>query len=380
MLKVLYDNQIFSLQRYGGISRCFVELYKHLPESCEAEISVRESNNIYVREFLSINPIGYQFNHFLCKSNFPGKRRLHLWIDALKKHKYYPDYNRNYSIELLKEGCYDVFHPTYFDDYFLPYLNGKPFVLTIHDMIPELFPQYFDRNDFQIIKKRKLAALANAIVVVSENTKRDVIRFLDIPEEKIHVVYHGSSLPSTGVVALYPFPYLLYIGGRKMYKNFVPFVKSMIPFLINHSDIRVVCVGSPFDCDELEFLKNNMVENKFISCMVNDCQLYSLYHHALCFVFPSEYEGFGIPILEAYQADCPVLLNQTSCLPEIAGDGAVYFFLNAEKSNLAKQLEYVFSMSSKDRNALLIKQRNRLARYSWETSAKQMAAIYQSCK
>jgi glycosyltransferase involved in cell wall biosynthesis len=98
----------------------------------------------------------------------------------------------------------------------------------------------------------------------------------------------------------------------------------------------------------------------------------------LGFVYPSEYEGFGIPILEAYQADCPVILNRASCFPEIAGDAALYF---SSEEELTAQIERLLSMSTEDRNALLAKQKERLSRYSWEKSARQMAKIYQSlCK
>ena len=100
------------------------------------------------------------------------------------------------TIEELQKGEYDIFHPTFFDDYFLPYLKGKPFVLTIHDMIPELYPLFFRPDDIHIILKRKLAPLAKAIIAVSENTKQDIVRILGIPEEKIHVVYHGCSFSS----------------------------------------------------------------------------------------------------------------------------------------------------------------------------------------
>ena len=175
MTKVLYDYQIFDWQKYGGISRCFIELYKHMPDSCKATIAVHESENVYARELEWIKPIGYQYNHFICNRHFFGKGHLHLWLDKVKRHKYYPNYNKNYSMDLLKKGDYDVFHPTYYDDYFLPYLNGKPFVLTIHDMIPEQYPQFFSADNFQIVMKRKLATLASVIVAVSENTKRDII-------------------------------------------------------------------------------------------------------------------------------------------------------------------------------------------------------------
>ena len=376
MVKVIYDHQIFIQQQFGGISRCFVELYRHMPESCKATIAVHECENDYARELDGVKPMGYQYDHFITTRHFPGKGHLHLWLDYLKKQKYYPDYNMNYSLYLLKRGKFDVFHPTYFDDYFLPYLNGKPFVLTIHDMIPELYPQYFARDDFQIVMRKKLAPLASAIVAVSENTKQDVIRILGIPEEKIHVVYHGCSFPTTGTEPIYSFPYILFVGERGLYKNFVQFVRSMEPMMKKYKDLYVVCTGRPFNQEEIAFLQENGVEDRFLHCMVKtDEELYSLYHHALGFVYPSEYEGFGIPILEAYQADCPVILNRASCFPEIAGDAALYF---SGEEELTAQIERLLSMSADDRNALLAKQKDRLSRYSWEKSARQMAEIYQS--
>lgn len=378
-MKVLYDHQIFSLQRYGGISRCFVELYKHMPESCKATIALRETENVYGRELKGVNDVGYDYDHFICNHHFLGKGHLHLWFDKLRRVKYYPDFNKNYSLYLLQKGNFDVFHPTYFDDYFLPYLNGKPFVLTIHDMIPELYPQYFARDDFQIVMKRKLAHLASAIIAVSENTKKDIIRILNIPEEKIHVVYHGSSLSLKETNKIYSFPYILFAGQRWGYKNFKPFVKAIAPVLQKHMDIHVVCTGHSFNQEEWDLINGLDLGERFHSSMIKtDCELYSLYHYAQCFVYPSEYEGFGIPILEAYQADCPVLLNNASCFPEIAGDAALYFDMNSNDSNLAEQLERLLAMTSEEKDILLSKQKERLSRYSWENSAKKLAEVYKS--
>jgi glycosyltransferase involved in cell wall biosynthesis len=150
----------------------------------------------------------------------------------------------------------------------------------------------------------------------------------------------------------------------------------MEPMMKKYKDLYVVCTGRPFNQEEIAFLQENGVEDRFLHCMVNtDEELYSLYHHALGFVYPSEYEGFGIPILEAYQADCPVILNRASCFPEIAGDAALYF---SSEEELTAQIERLLSMSADDRNALLAKQKDRLSRYSWEKSARQMAEIYQS--
>ena len=208
---------------------------------------------------------------------------------------------------------------------------------------------------------------------------RETAEILGIPEEKINVVYHGCSFPTTGTEPVYSFPYILFVGERGLYKNFVPFVRSMELVMKKYKDLYVVCTGRPFNQEEIAFLQENGVEDRFLHCMVKtDEELYSLYHHALGFVYPSEYEGFGIPILEAYQADCPVILNRASCFPEIAGDAALYF---SNEEELTAQIERLLFMSADDRNALLARQKDRLSRYSWEKSARQMAEIYQSlCK
>lgn len=380
MIRVLYDHQIFMLQKYGGISRCFVELCKHMPDSCKARIAVRETENVYARELEEVKPIGYDYDHFICNHHFLGKGHLHLWYDKLRRVKYNPDYNKNYLLYLLQKGDFDVFHPTFFDDYFLPYLNGKPFVLTIHDMIPWIYSNVNNSNwKWQVNQMKILAPLATAIVAVSENTKKDIVNFLGIPEEKIHVVYHGSSLPRAEGRRIYNFPYILFVGERGFYKNFSLFVKYLRPLLQHHKDIQVVCTGKPFEPKEIEMLHEYGVEDRYHHHWVtSDDEMYSLYHHAVCFVYPSEYEGFGIPILEAYQADCPVLLNNASCFPEIAGDAAIYIDMNTGDSNLSEQLERLLSMSSEERNDLLEKQRIRLSKYSWDKSAKRLAGVYES--
>ncbi len=378
-MRVLYDHQAFTLQKYGGVSRCFVELYKNLSKEVNAQILVHECDNVYLNA-IGFHPKGYHFRHFICPWHFPGKYRLHIMADIFRKHKFYPDYNINYVFEELGKGDFDIFHPTYYSDYFLPYLNGKPFVLTIHDMIPELYPQYYGQDDFQIVMKRKLAPLAEAIIAVSENTKQDIIRILGIPKEKIHVIYHGSSLSKVKETSRpFPYPYILYVGARWTYKNFIPFVKSIAPILKRRKDLYVICTSSDFVYEENALFEELGIENRIIHQWIeNDDDLYALYHHALCFVYPSEYEGFGIPILEAYQADCPVILNRRSCFPEIANDAALYFDMDANHNNLAEIMDSFLEMNRNDKEVLLKKQRQRLSIFSWKQSAKQLTKVYHS--
>ena len=381
-MRILYDHQAFAMQSHGGVSRCFAELYKNLPKEISASISLKESDNVYINE---INLAGTHFkrdsfNNFICRRPFPGKWHLYeLYQKILGKKEDY-EINLTHSIKELQKGEFDIFHPTFYNDYFLPYLKGKPFVLTIHDMIPELYPQLYGPNHTHIILKRKLAPLAKAIIAVSENTKKDIIRFLNIPEEKVYVVYHGCSFSSLqNLHSPYKFPYLLYVGDRWGYKNFIPFVKQVSPVLKRHKGLHVICTGKPFEKEEKKVFKELGVSNLFVNTWVKtDAELYSLYHHAECFIYPSDYEGFGIPILEAYQADCPVLLNHASCFPEIAKDATIYFNIHSNDNNLSQSLEDFLSMSKYEKENLLTKQRARLAEFSWKESAGRLAQIYNS--
>ena len=375
--RILYDHQAFTMQKYGGVSRCFVELFKNLPNGIEASIALYKSDNVYVKDLMKVRSQETVIDRLLNNHDFKGAWRLQLLLKQFRESRV--DKNEKYSIERLKKGEYDIFHPTFFNDYYLPYLNGKPFVLTIHDMTPELYPQYYKANDFQIVMKRKLAPMASAIIAVSESTKQDIIRILGIPEEKIHVVYHGCSLTIPhNCHSLFSFPYILYIGDRRGYKNFIPFVKQITPVLKQNKDLHVVCTGSPFTINEVRLFDELGIKRQFINHWANsDTDLYALYHFAKCFVYPSDYEGFGIPILEAYKADCPVLLNRASCFPEIAKDAAIFFDINST-NELSEQLRMVLTMNAKEKEDLLSKQRSRLADFSWGKSAEQLSQIYKS--
>jgi len=385
-MKILYDHQAFTMQDHGGVSRCFVELYKQLSKDNDVQISLRETDNVYLKEMQIGHPVGYDYEHFIAHRNFMGKIRLFAFRNSLKYCLPYSsclfpynnaaEYGKLESIKSLRKGGFDVFHPTFFDSYFLPYLKGKPFVLTIHDMIPELYPQFFNENDMQIRGKRELAPLASAIIAVSEKTKEDVVRILGVPREKVHVIYHGNEhIERCESKPPYSFSYILYVGGRGGYKDFDVFVEKVSTVLIHHPELSVVCTGKPFGEEELAHMSAFGVQDRFVHKWVaSDKEMYSLYHFAVCFIYTSEYEGFGIPILEAFAADCPVILNNASCFPEIAGDAAIYFTFD----NMAEQLERFIQYTEEERQGILSKQRSRLQLYSWKESARQLATIYNS--
>jgi len=155
-------------------------------------------------------------------------------------------------------------------------------------------------------------------------------------------------------------------------------IRALLSVLQHYQDIRVLCTGPSFTKQERAFLEEVGLCDKVLHMHVNDQELQNLYSHALCFIYPSVYEGFGIPILEAYNANCPVLLNYASCFPEIAQDAAIYFHLDDNSSNLDVIMESFLQMSEYEREVLLNKQRQRLAYFSWQKSARELANIYAS--
>lgn len=377
-MKILYDHQAFDMQRYGGVSNCFVQLISNLPKEVEYVISLNECGNIHLGNSRLINTRPkIQFpDNFILNRHFKGQTILYNWYSKTFPSKTPDGRNRLYSISKLKQGDYDIFHPTFFNPYFLPYLNGKPFVLTVHDMIPELF---YSKNHFQVKVKPLLCEKAARIIAVSNKTKEDLVNLLHVPEEKVTVIYHGA--PSFDDVSLKPIfggRYILYVGQRDRYKNFLPMIRALLSVLQHYPDIRVLCTGPSFTKQERLFLEEVGLSDKVLHMHVNDQELQNLYSHALCFIYPSAYEGFGIPILEAYNANCPVLLNYASCFPEIAQDAAIYFHLDNISSDLGEIMEGFLQMKDSEKEALINRQRQRLVYFSWRKSAKDLSNVYAS--
>ena len=244
-------------------------------------------------------------------------------------------------------------------------------------MIPELLSLKMGRQDRS---KRILCEQAAHIIAVSEKTKNDMIDIFHVPEKKVSVIYHGApdwhnSIEREPIIEG---DYILYVGLRGGYKCFMPMVKSLKPVLQMHHSINIVCTGPEFSVKEQKELQNLGISDRIIRHQVNDNDMQNLYAHALCFIYPSKYEGFGIPILEAYKAKCPVLLNYASCFPEIAQDAALFFHLDESGSDLGDTMACFLAMEQKEKDSLIQKQCRRLEAFSWEKSAKQLVEIYKT--
>ena len=273
----------------------------------------------------------------------------------------------------IKKNKFDVIHPTYYDPYVIKYANNVPLVITIHDMIHEKFPEYFNKYDTTSKNKKKYLLKSNAIITVSQKTKEDLLYFYpQIPEKKIFVIYHGNELSSSGQINKKE-NYILFIGQRNGYKNFERFIKAVAPILIRFN-LRLICIGPLFTQNEYRILKQNNITDRAISTFISESDLQDIYAKALVFVFPSLYEGFGFPILEAFASGCPVILSCTSCFQEIAEDAAVYFDPYSI-DDMRETIEKVL-LNGLLQTKLVEKGYKRIRFFSWEKTVKQTYQIY----
>jgi len=379
-MNILFDYQAFEMQPFGGVSKSYAEIISHLKAiGVDSRLAIKESNNEHLIQTSiapSIKPLGTANKHwFGGKKLFRGQRKLlRMGMSLTGYHNDFLSINQDYSIKQLKKQKFDIFEPTYFDSYFLPYLKGKPFVLTVHDMIPEILG--VDKPQAQ--QKKLLCPLAAHIHTPSQNTKNDLVNILNIAPDKVSVTPHGSpAFPTTKHSSPYPFPYLLYVGARWSYKNFAPFVEECAITIAKYPEIHVVCTGSPFTKEEEKLIANLGLTEHFMQTYANEEGLQALYQNAVAFIYPSAYEGFGIPILEAFVCGCPVFLNNTSCFPEVGGDAAIYFDIN-RRGDLAEHIEAFLQASEQDRAALIIRGLERAKLFSWEESARKLSHVYQN--
>lgn len=362
-MRILYDYQIFSLQRWGGISRYFCELITHL----------LKTEGISVDLFMGWHINGYGLDEVssLCE-NFFGRRR--------------PIVPRTTRVALVvNEALFrhfsnafksDIVHHTY---YFHP--SRRPAgqrVITIHDMIPERFPEHFRADSRLLACKRRAANNSDGIICVSKTTQRDLVDIYGIPPERTTVIYHASSLRDVGVTTkTVPFPYLLYVGQRSGYKNFNSLVYAFAADKDVRDTCKVICFGGgAFSRSERTLMSRLGVSERFVQCGGSDPTLVSLYRNAIALVYPSEYEGFGLPLVEAMQFECPIVCSNAGSIPEVVGDAGL-LFSPGDREQLALSLRAIIGDGDL-RNRLAQRARIRTGLFSWSESARKTMDYYAS--
>lgn len=367
------------MQRYGGISRYFCELmdYFSKEDNINFTISLRHSNNENLCNIKYLNKNWSNKSVGLNKMPFMNNFMIYKLLNILK-------FNEMESIKQLKQNDFDIFHPTYYNPYFRQHLGKKPFVLTVHDMIHEIYPQYNSLWDPTQKWKKEIIKKADAIIAISQNTKQDIIRFTDVDPDLISVIYHGNPLdgaiqsncPEKNNFELNKnMDYLLFIGNRTGHKNFNFFISSISKILHMYDELYVLCAGGgPFTRSEKKLFKKLKIHSKVRYLKINGGVIRYLYQNAKAFIFPSLYEGFGFPILEAFTCGCPIIISNLSSFPEIAKDAACYIDPKNSESIVCGVEKVLFDHEFRD--ILIDKGYERVKFFSWEKTTSQTINVY----
>jgi glycosyltransferase involved in cell wall biosynthesis len=361
-VNVLYDYQIFQVQKYGGISRYFYEIISRVARMPDVNASLFQGFHINNYRFEK------ERSHFRSFFGVRGPR-------IPKTGKVLSAVNKSLFRRFAARNAPDVYHTTYYEDP-VRALRAKR-VVTVHDMIHEIFPADFPR-DRTAEHKRIAVERADQIIAVSESTKRDLIRLLRTPPEKIRVIYHGNSLRSPGGEDVpVTGPYVLFVGLRSIYKNFDRLIQAFARSERLKKDFQLICFGGPpFRSQDLQRIEELRLHGRVLQLFGSDATLATLYKHALFLVYPSLYEGFGLPILEAMYYGCPVLCSNTSSLPEVAGDAARLF--NPEVVECITDAMEDIAYNSEKRLALAERGPKQETKFSWDRCAQETAATYKN--
>jgi glycosyltransferase involved in cell wall biosynthesis len=359
-MKILFDNQAFSYQDSGGVSRYFSELKSELSNISGLELLCPRylSNNKYLNN----------------RMKFPLESRLPK-VEIFRKLTF-EKINQFFSSFQIKQNSFDVFHPTYYNTYFLNFLTNRPFVITVFDMIHEMYPEYFRKNDKVPQWKSLLIKRADKIIAISNQTKTDILKYYDIPENRIEVIYLASSLKKTQYTykSHFSFRYILFVGNRNGYKNFQDTLLHISSFLIKNN-LKLVCVGgNKFSKKENIIINKNNLKDKVIQLDLNDKSLESAYFNAEFLIYPSLYEGFGLPIIEAFSLGCPVICSDIGVFREIAGSYATYFDLKNMDGLSDICDNQLHKAKTNVRQSLIFYAK----KFSWESTAKKTANVYRS--
>jgi len=365
-VRIAFDSQTFCNQSYGGISRYFVRLAEQLIfRNHDVCIFAPLHRNRYVKDLSSGIVQGYGLNNYMPKTS-----RLMFLL------------NHFLSRIAIKHWQPQIVHETYYSTIgSAP--KDCPTVITVYDMIHELFEKQFSSRDHTSRLKKISVKRADHIICISESTRQDLIQLLGVDEKKVSVVYLGFEKFSTDSkkqkkISAINKPYLFFVGDRGNYKNFLRFIHAIGSSKRLKNEFNIICFGGGRFVSselaifsELGFKKDQVIHKEGDDILLGEC-----YDHATAFVYPSLYEGFGLPPLEAMAHNCPVISSNTSSMPEIIGDAAEFFDPKSIE-DISASIERV--VYSPNRTNTLIKQgEKRLTNYSWELCATQTLQIYSS--
>ncbi len=360
MVRVAMDEQIFAIQAYGGISRMFAELARQFAEHGVGDVELAPFSAPIMNHYVLDDPL------------------LRRELGATAAHNEWTALAR-YFIRLRVHPKVDIVHNTFYLPHGLAPTRGAKRIVTVHDMIPELMPYTRRRLDLLTLK-RHYVDRADHIICVSEATRRDLLTVYPEVSAPISVVHHGVDprfMPGVPPLEDMPPLYLLMVGNRAQYKDAATLYRAFARLSVEFPELSLVCVGGgPLDRDELELLASLGVRDRVRQRNLYDSDMPAVYGNAAAFVFPSRFEGFGLPALEAMACGTPTVLADATSFPEVGGD-AVRYFPAGDDEALSGVLKSLITTESEHR-ALRQAGLDRAARFTWRATAEATAAAYRA--
>lgn len=354
-LNVVFGPEIWSLQNQGGISRYFSELIRRIVLLNKNTYAlIPDSENQHISEIPPDSRICY-------KNKSDNIAKL---VDK----------------RFLQSDLNSIYHASYYSKLHQSKLLCKNFksIVTVHDLITEKYKETkIIRKPRIDIRKRSIES-ADHIICISNNTKSDLFKYYSVDESKVSVIYLGSNFEKFSLkknTTLNKKPFLLFVGKRSGYKNFDVFIKafSNSNFLRKNFDI-VAIGGGVFSSDEIYLIKNLKLEDIIYQIEADDEKLANYIQGAEALIYPSLYEGFGLPPLEAMTLGCPVFTSRAGSIPEICENAAIYFDPRSVE-NIAHVIETSLNDSNLMKNmSTLGKLRSR--NFTWDRTARETMMVY----
>jgi glycosyltransferase involved in cell wall biosynthesis len=365
-MRILYDGNIYALQPAGGITRYFGSIISRLPDDFEPSLV-----------------LGHKLNE-----NYPPHRNLKVYQHD-EFHQLALSYRLSLQYSKLRDRAmrarlartrFDVIHPTYYtllDDRPVDSYRG-PVVITVWDMIHEIYRAELDPDGAFAALKKKAVEAAAIVICISESTKNDLLAMYSMPESKVVVTHLASELDASlshGPEQVPARPYFLFVGRRGGYKNFAGLIRSFASLSPKHPDLAICVVGSPLDDDEQKHLAGlGLSERIEYYGYPSDQQLAKLYRHSLALVYPSRYEGFGLPPLEAMACGTVAVVCRTSSIPEVVGDAGV--FVDPDSDDHLTDVLETLARDERTRKELILKGAEQAKKFTWERTVAQTIEAY----
>ncbi|NJM46316.1 MAG: glycosyltransferase family 4 protein [Alkalinema sp. RU_4_3] len=362
-MNILYDGQVYGQQVAGGVGRYFANVISRLPETVFPMLMTQHQGN----------QLNYPTHPNLKHRQFFGFRPRRLSNRV-----------QDYYFRWRNQGeHFDLMHPTYYHRLTQESFQEikQPLVITVYDMIHEILSDTLDPVGYTMLAKYAAVQAADAILCISEHTKQDLIRYYPEAEAKATVTPLASELKGEwayGEETVPIAPYVLYVGSRnRAYKNFDTLLLAFSKAVTIQPELSLCVVGPAFDRPELQQIADLKLGDRItLYRHPPDAHLAKLYRCSVALVYPSLYEGFGIPPLEAMNCGTAVIAANASSLPEVVGEAGILFDPMKPEDLTEAMLHLLEAPIERDR--LIAKGHVQQAQFSWDKTAAATLQVYRS--